>query len=237
MTIAVFQQDSYLAELSARVTQVDAEWVELDQTIFYAESGGQPGDTGTMTPASGSPLRVVDTKKGERPGAIRHQLETAEHGLVPGDTMALTIDWERRHRLMRMHTAMHLLGSLIPVPVTGGKVGEEKSRLDFNLGDHQIDKEDLTAQLNALVASAKDVGIESITENELDENPGLVRTMSVQPPRGVGDIRMIRVADIDYQPCGGTHVKNIGEIGRIRVSKIENKGRQNRRVHLIFDDG
>lgn len=236
MTIAVFQQDSYLAELSARVTQVDAEWVELDQTIFYAESGGQPGDTGTMTRADGSPLRVVDTKKGERPGAIRHQLETAEHGLAPGDTMALTIDWERRHRLMRMHTAMHLLGSLIPVPVTGGKVGEEKSRLDFNLGDHQIDKEDLTAQLNALVASAKDVGIESITENELDENPGLVRTMSVQPPRGVGDIRMIRVADIDYQPCGGTHVKNIGEIGRIRVSKIENKGRQNRRVHLIFDD-
>ncbi|MEK9821557.1 MAG: alanyl-tRNA editing protein, partial [Gammaproteobacteria bacterium] len=147
------------------------------------------------------------------------------------------IDWQRRHRHMRMHTAMHLLGSLIPVPVTGGKVGEEKSRLDFNLGDHQIDKEDLTAQLNALVASAKDVGIESITENELDENPGLVRTMSVQPPRGVGDIRMIRVADIDYQPCGGTHVKNIGEIGRIRVSKIENKGRQNRRVHLIFDDG
>jgi len=236
MTIAVFQQDSYLAELSARVTQVDAEWVELDQTIFYAESGGQPGDTGTMTPVDGSPLRVVDTKKGERPGAIRHQLETAEHGLAPGDTMALTIDWERRHRLMRMHTAMHLLGSLIPMPVTGGKVGEEKSRLDFNLGDHQIDKEDLTAQLNALVASAKDVGIESITENELDENPGLVRTMSVQPPRGVGDIRMIRVADIDYQPCGGTHVKNIGEIGRIRVSKIENKGRQNRRVHLIFDD-
>ena len=239
MTVAIFHQDSYLAELDGRVTAVDDEWIELDQTIFYAESGGQPGDTGFLTTRDGDNFRVLDSRKGEVPGTIRHQLESKAHDIRVGDALHMQIDWERRHRLMRMHTSMHLLGSLIPAPVTGGKVGEEKSRLDFDLNfdgaNLQIDKEDLTMRINALIDGAIDVGIESITEQELDDNPGLVRTMSVQPPRGVGDIRMIRVTDIDYQPCGGTHVKNIAEIGRVRISKIENKGRQNRRVHLVLE--
>ena len=151
MTVAVFQEDSYLQVLDATVTGVDGEWIELDQTIFYAEGGGQPGDTGSMTSAAENIYRVIDTQKGESDGSIRHQLETDDHGIVPGEPVSLKIDWGRRHKLMRMHTCMHLLGSLIPVPVTGGKVGEEKSRLDFNLGELQIDKEDLTTRLNELV--------------------------------------------------------------------------------------
>ena len=131
---------------------------------------------------------------------------------------------------------MHLLGSLIPVPVTGGQVGLEKSRLDFNLGDHVIDKEDLTVKMNQLVRQSHELVIESITEAELGDNPGLVRTMSVQPPRGVGDIRMIRVLNVDYQPCGGTHVRNSREVGQVLIRKIENKGKQNRRVHIVLED-
>ena len=236
MTEAVFQQDSYLQTLQALVTGVAGDQVELDRTIFYAEGGGQPGDTGTMSGAGLSPVRVVDTKKGERPGQILHRLAAADHGFRVGDTVDLEIDWERRYRLMRMHTSLHLLGSLIPVPVTGGQVGENRSRLDFNLGEHQVDKEDLTRRMNALVEAGHDLALESITERELDDNPQLVRTMSVQPPRGVGDIRMIRIAGVDYQPCGGTHVRNTREIGRVIISKIENKGRQNRRIHVMLEE-
>ena len=235
MTDAVFRRDSYLQQLDAVVTALDAEFVELDKTIFYAEGGGQPGDTGRLTGVSGRSVTVTDTRKGVEPGSIRHQVSGEDHGLTVGDKVELAIDWERRHRLMRMHTSMHLLGSLIPVPVTGGKVGADKSRLDFNLGDQQLDKEWLTEQMNVLIRAGHDVGLEAITEAELDANPGLVRTMSVQPPRGVGDIRMVRVQGIDFQPCGGTHVKNTSEIGPVKISKIENKGRQNRRVHLLLD--
>ena len=147
-----------------------------------------------------------------------------------------TLDWERRYRLMRMHTGLHVMASLVPVMVTGGSVGAEKSRLDFDLRDYQIDKEDLNQRLTELISSAKPVRIESILEEDLDKNPQLVRTMSVQPPRGTGTIRMIRIENIDYQPCGGTHLKNISEIGKARISKLENKGKRNRRVHLVLDD-
>ena len=235
MTEAVFYQDAYLRELPATVTAVDGEWVELDRTIFYPMGGGQPGDTGVFRTADGRTLRVVDTRKGKTSGAIAHCLESAEHGLATGDSVDTAIDWERRYTLMKMHTGMHLLGSLIPVGVTGGAVGEAKSRLDFDLGEHQIDKESLTEALNELIDEAHDIRIESIDESELDANPDLVRTMSVQPPRGTGVIRMIRVEGVDYQPCGGTHLKNTSEIGRMRVSKIENKGRRNRRVHIVLD--
>ena len=235
MTDSVFQRDSYLQQLDAVVTALDAEFVELDKTIFYAEGGGQPGDTGRLTGGGGRSVRVIDTRKGVEPGSIWHLVSGEDHGLTVCDKVELAIDWERRYRLMRMHTSMHLLGSLIPVPVTGGKVGADKSRLDFNLGDQQLDKEWLTEQMNVLIRAGHDVGLEAITEAELDANPGLVRTMSVQPPRGVGDIRMVRVQGIDFQPCGGTHVKNTSEIGPVKISKIENKGRQNRRVHLLLD--
>ena len=231
----IYYENSYEKTLAAQVTTVDGDWVELDQTIFYPMGGGQPGDTGVFTAKDGTSFRVVDTRKGETPGAIRHQLETADHTLQVGDAVDTAIDWERRFKHMRMHTCMHLLGSLIPVPVTGGSVGADKSRLDFDLGDHQIDKEDLTRRINDLVNDAHPVVFSTITEAELDERPELVRTMSVQPPRGAGDIRTVRIVDVDYQPCGGTHVNNTREIGSVRVSKIENKGKRNRRVHLVFD--
>ncbi len=231
----VFYEDSYLRHLSAVVVAVDGEWVELDRTIFYPMGGGQPGDTGVFAAANGDRYQVLDTRKSDRPGQIKHQLDRADHGLEPGDTVATEIDWERRFAHMRMHTSMHLLGSLIPVPVTGGAVGAAKSRLDFDLGEHQIDKEDLTRRLNALVEAGHPVAFGTISERELDERPELVRTMSVQPPRGAGDIRTVRIEGVDYQPCGGTHVNNTREIGAVRVSKIENKGKRNRRVHLVLE--
>jgi misacylated tRNA(Ala) deacylase len=231
----VFYEDSYLKVLTATVTAVDGEWIELDRTIFYPLGGGQPGDTGVFTTADGSRYTVLDTRKSESPGQIRHQLDSDSHGLAPGDTVNTEIDWQRRYTHMRMHTGMHLLGSLIPVPVTGGAVGAEKSRLDFDLGEHQIDKQDLTERMNVLVEAAHPVVFGSITEAELDERPELVRTMSVQPPRGAGDIRTVRIEGVDYQPCGGTHVNNTREIGTVRISKIENKGKRNRRVHLVLE--
>ncbi len=230
-----YYEDSYQKGLSATVTAVDGEWIELDATIFYPLGGGQPGDTGVMTGPDGNEHKVIDTRKSDTPNQIRHQLDTDDHGFKPGDTVDTEVDWERRFKHMRMHTSMHLLGSLIPVPVTGGSVGAEKSRLDFDLGEHQIDKVDLTTRMNLLVEASHPVVFGSITEAELDERPQLVRTMSVQPPRGAGDIRTVRIEGVDFQPCGGTHVNNTSEIGAVRISKIENKGKRNRRVHLVLD--
>lgn len=236
MTHLSYYDDSYLKELTAKVVSVNEDWVELDRTIFYPLGGGQPGDRGTFMGPDGIEFKVIDSRKGDQLGIVIHQLETHEHGIQVGNEIETAIDWDRRYRHMRMHTGMHLLGALIPAPVTGGSVGAEKSRLDFDLGDHEIDKDDLTIRINGLIENSHVVKIESISEAELDENPDLVRTMSVQPPRGTGSIRMIRVMDIDYQPCGGTHVNNTAEIGKMRVSKIENKGKRNRRVHLIWDN-
>ncbi len=234
MAEKIYYQDSYQRTLTTTVTAVQADCIEFGTTIFYPLGGGQPGDQGTVS-SHGASLRIVDTRKGATADAISHQLESDAHDLKVGDQVTLELDWERRHKHMRMHTCMHLLGSLIPVPVTGGSVGAEKSRLDFDIGDNQLDKEDLTIRLNELVQSETALSLDSITDEELDQNPGLVRTMSVQPPRGAGTIRMVRIGDIDYQPCGGTHLNNTSEIGAVRVSKIENKGKRNRRVHLVFD--
>lgn len=234
MTEKVFYEDSYQKQLTTKITALADDWVEFEATIFYPLGGGQPGDCGTLSMGDVT-LKIIDTRKGETVDAITHQLSTTDHQLKVGDEVTIELDWDRRYRHMRMHTCMHLLGSLIPVPVTGGSVGAEKSRLDFDVGDHQLDKEDITQRLNALIESGTDLTLESITDAELDANPGLVRTMSVQPPRGAGTIRMVRIGDIDYQPCGGTHLKNTSEIGPMRVSKIENKGKRNRRVNLVFD--
>lgn len=238
MTAKIFYSDTYLQTLDAKVTAVDGAWVEFDQTLFYPEGGGQPGDTGSVQPAaqaSDVQYRVLDTRKGEAPTSICHLIDTADHSLQVGDMISMTLDWDRRYRHMRMHTCLHLLGSLIPAPVTGGSVGAEKSRLDFDIGDLQLDKDALTAGLNELIQGAKAISLETIDDATLDANPGLVRTMSVQPPRGSGTIRMVRIETVDYQPCGGTHIRNTLEIGPVRVSKIENKGKRNRRIHLIFD--
>jgi misacylated tRNA(Ala) deacylase len=234
VTEKVFYQDSYQKTLATVVTAVTEDWVQFAATIFYPLGGGQPGDQGTVS-IDGTTLNILDTRKGETTDSITHQLETGEHPLKVGDEVVLELAWERRFKHMRMHTCMHLLGSLIPVPVTGGSVGAEKSRLDFDIGDNQLDKEDLTRRLNLLIQAGTDLTLESITDEELDNNPSLVRTMSVQPPRGAGTIRMVRIGEVDYQPCGGTHLKNTAEIGPIRVSKIENKGKRNRRVNLVFD--
>lgn len=235
MTQAAYYEDPYATTLNARVVAAEGEWVSLDRTLFYPLGGGQPGDTGAFQLADGRSLRVVDTRKGES-GGIRHLLETANHGLSPGSELSMTLDWSRRYRHMRMHTCLHLLGSLIPCGVTGGSISEEKGRLDFDAGDQALDKERLTEQLNALVEEAHPVTIEFVEEAVLDQRPDLVRTMSVAPPRGVGTIRMIRIAGVDYQPCGGTHIRNTREIGPVVVAKIESKGKRNRRVQVVFGE-
>lgn len=225
-----YYRDSYLQTLDTEITAIEDHMVIFADTIYYPEGGGQPGDQGVLS-ADGETFAIIDTTKGD--GVVQHHLANLGK-LKVGDKVCLELNWQRRYAHMRMHTAMHLLGSLIPVPVTGGSVGAEKSRLDFDLGDHQIDKTDLTEKMNTLIEAGHELVFSSITDAELDANPDLVRTMSVQPPRGNGEIRMVRIADVDYQPCGGTHVNCVSEIGPVEIRKIENKGKKNRRVHLVF---
>lgn len=239
MTERLFQDDPRLAETSAVVIAADAAGVVLDRTVFYARGGGQPGDSGVLR-WDGGAVTITDTVKGEGE-AILH-IPASEADLPPpGTVVTACIDWDRRHRLMRMHTAMHLLCAVIKgAAVTGGQVGADRSRLDFDL-PNPPPKETIEADLNALVAADHPVRIEWVDEAVLDSDPGMVRTMSVRPPRGAGRLRLMRVGEgaeglIDLQPCGGTHVARTGEIGSVRVQKIENKGKQNRRVIIALAD-
>lgn len=234
MTEKVFYQDSYQKTLNSEVVDVLDNGVVLAATIFYPLGGGQPGDTGRLK-INGRDYRVVDTRFAPDRVNIVHFLEADDLSAInAGDPVEMEIDWERRHRLMRMHTSMHLVCALISAQATGGAVGETESRLDFDLQGEVVDKEKLTADLNALVAKAIPVSIGAITDEELDRNPGLVRTMSVQPPRGHGTIRTITIEDTDYQPCGGTHVRNTAEIGELLVTSLKNKGKQNKRISLAL---
>ena len=234
MTEKVFYQDSYQKTHRSEVVEVLDQGVVLAATIFYPLGGGQPGDTGRLQ-INGQEYHVVDTRFAEDRTNIIHFLEEEDlSGIHSGDAVDMEIDWERRHRLMRMHTSMHLVCSLISAQATGGAVGETESRLDFDLQGQVIDKEQLTAALNALVAKAIPVSIGSITDSELEQNPGLVRTMSVQPPRGQGTIRTISIENTDYQPCGGTHVRNTAEIGELLVTGLKNKGKQNKRISMAL---
>ena len=233
MTEKVFYQDSYQKTLASEVTEVVDGGLILAATIFYPLGGGQPGDTGRLT-INGRDYRVVDTRFAPDRFNIVHFVEDDTSEIQPGDAVDMEIDWERRHRLMRMHTSMHLVCSLISAQATGGAVGETASRLDFDLQGEVVDKEKLTAELNALVARAIPVTVGSITDAELDANPELVRTMSVQPPRGAGTVRTISIEDTDYQPCGGTHVANTAEIGELVVTSLKNKGKQNKRISLAL---
>ena len=234
-TEEVFRQDAYAGSCAARITMVDEAGVRLDRTVFYPLGGGQPGDSGELVLGDGTAIQVVDTRKGEATGEIVHIPGTpVDPGLV-GQEITARIDWERRYRLMRMHTCLHLLCSLVPAPVTGGSIRDGSGRLDFDLPESTLDKADLTDRLNRLVAEDHSVTPRWISEEELDANPSLVRTMSVAPPRGQGRVRVLDIAGVDLQPCGGTHVASSGEIGRVRVTKIEKKGRQNRRVTVAFD--
>jgi misacylated tRNA(Ala) deacylase len=235
MTERLFLDDPTLASTSATVIASGPAGIVLDRTVFYARGGGQPGDSGVLR-WDGGETTVTEAVKGEGE-AILH-LPAAEAALPPvGSVVEAAIDWQRRHAHMRMHTAMHLLCSLIKgAAVTGGSVGAEKSRLDFDL-PNPPPKEAIEAGLNALIEADHPVRIEWVDESVLDTDPSLVRTMSVQPPRGTGRLRLMRIGagetPVDLQPCGGTHVGRTGEIGPIRVQKIENKGKQNRRIIIV----
>jgi misacylated tRNA(Ala) deacylase len=238
-TAELFRDDAYLKECDATVTGVnDLGGIVLDQTVFYPLGGGQPGDSGTLTLADGGQIGIATTVTDRDSGDIVHVPNENQTVPAPGTRVRAVVDWDRRHKLMRMHTAMHLLCSLVPCPVTGGQVGDQKGRLDFDMGDYKADKQTLTDALNTLIAADHPVVARWITDQELDAQPDLVRTMSVQPPRGGGRVRLIGIGGdaIDLQPCGGTHVAKTGEIGRLRVSKIESKGKQNKRIQIVFDD-
>lgn len=230
MTEELFREDAYLKSCEARVTAVDAAGIRLDRTVFYPMGGGQPGDSGTLRRADGSAVAIADTRKGAAPGEIIHIPAPGQALPDPGETVTAAIDWGRRYRHMRMHTCLHLLCAVVPAGVTGGQVGEARSRLDFDSGDLALDKALITEKINALIAANHSVAPRWITDAELAATPDLVRTMSVKPPTGQGRVRLLDIAGIDLQPCGGTHVRATGEIGPVVVEKIESKGKRNRRV-------
>ncbi len=234
MTEELFRDDGYLKECEATVTAVDEGGIELDRTVFYYTSGGQPGDTGTLTNADGGCIDIVDTRKDRESGAYLHVVAEGSPAPSVGDKVTVAINWERRHRFMRMHTCMHLLCSVIDGGVTGGAISDAKGRIDFDLPVVDLDKEAIAAQINQRINANLPVTSSWISEEEMAANMDMVRTMSVKPPSGQGRVRLINVEGVDLQPCGGTHVKATGEIGQIRVGKIENKGKHNRRVNLHF---
>ena len=233
MTEILFRDDSYLRECRATVSDADEGAVMLDRTIFYPLGGGQPGDTGRISWDSGS-ATIVDTRYGDG-GSIRHVV--AEGDAIPGigTVLQIEIDWDRRYRHMRMHTALHLLGTVLQYGVTGGSIGAEKSRLDFDMVE-PVDKDAVNAALQALVADDHAVTCRWITDEELAAKPELVRTMSVQPPKGAGKVRLLEIEGVDLQPCGGTHLKSTSEVGAVRLGKVEKKGKHNRRVSIVLDD-
>ncbi|TDR94880.1 alanyl-tRNA editing protein [Enterovirga rhinocerotis] len=234
MTEPLFREDAYLREATAVVTAVTPEGgIVLDRTVLYAQGGGQPGDAGTIVRADGAEIAIANSVYGPDRQAIVH-VPASPGGETPsiGEPVTLRLDWGRRWPRMRVHTALHLLSVVLPYPVTGGSIGDGEGRLDFDIQEAGLDKADLTAKLADLVA--KDAAVDTlwITDEELDANPGLVKTMSVKPPRGSGRVRLVRIDGIDLQPCGGTHVCRTGEIGAVAVTDIEKKGKQNRRVRI-----
>ena len=240
MTDPLYRDDAYLKNCSATVVAATPAGVVLDRTVFYAAGGGQPGDSGVLR-WDGGECRIVDTVKGEGASDIVHV--PADGAVLPaaGTQVDAAIDWDRRYRLMRMHTAMHLLCAVVEGDVTGGQVGVERSRLDFNVPTTSLDKAAIGEAISGLAAAGHVVAARWISDDELATRPELVRTMSVKPPTGSGHVRLLQVgadeAVVDLQPCGGTHVANTAEIGRVQVSKIENKGKQNRRVNIVLDEG
>ena len=237
VTEALFREDGYLAEAEAEVLHVNERGgIILDRTVFYATSGGQPGDTGRFTLADGRAVDIAATITGETKDEIIH-VPAADAGLTSGDKVRLAIDWERRLKLMRMHTACHLLTAVCQFPITGAAVAEDDSRIDFDIPDASFTKEDVTAKLMELVRAGHPVSTRWITDEELAANPGLVKSKNVRPPVGTGRIRLVLIGDngaVDSQPCGGTHVKSTAEVGEIHIGKIEKKGRENRRFRIRF---
>jgi misacylated tRNA(Ala) deacylase len=234
-TTLLFRDDAYLAEATATVTAVtERGGIVTDRTVFYATGGGQPGDKGDMQLSDGRTI-AIQTAVWDDPAKTVVAHVAAEGSPLPavGEPVTLRLDWPLRLKRMRMHTALHLLSVALPWPVTGGAVGDDEGRLDFDIPD-AVERESVEAALNVLVARNADVTERWITDAELDANPGLVKTMSVKPPRGAGRVRLVEIAGTDLQPCGGTHVRNTAEIGRLAISGIEKKGKQNRRVRVRF---
>ncbi|HET7409878.1 MAG TPA: alanyl-tRNA editing protein [Paracoccaceae bacterium] len=237
MTEPLFREDAYLSECAARVLEVnDRGGVVLDRTVFYPTGGGQPGDAGVLV-WDGGEMPVATTVKGEGGGIVHVGAEGA--ALPPtGAEVTARLDWDRRHRHMRVHTGLHLLSIVIPLPVTGGQITAEKGRLDFDMPEAPEDREALEAALNRLVEADHPVTTEWITDAEFEARPEMVKTMAVKPPMGQGRVRLVRIGgaeQVDLQPCGGTHVRSTGEIGRLTLGKIEKKGRQNRRVSILIE--
>lgn len=235
-TTPLFRDDAYARDCEAEVVEVrpDGSFV-LARTVFYAQGGGQPGDVGEVVRADGTTVPVANTIYGPDRATIVHVPVPGSPKPDIGERVTARLDWERRFPRMRVHTALHLLSVVLPYPVTGGSIGDGEGRLDFDIQEAGLDKGEITDKLNALIDQDAAVGDRWITDAELDANPGLVKTMSVKPPRGSGRVRLVEIAGIDLQPCGGTHVRRTGEIGRVVVSDIEKKGKQNRRVRIRLE--
>ncbi len=230
MTDELFRNNSYLKEHEVTITEVTSDGLVFDKTIFYPEGGGQPGDEGFITSGENK-TRILGTKYINQ--KLVH-LVSETQDFKKNDKVKLELDWSRRYSHMQVHTCLHLLCSIIPYPVTGGSIGDGRGRLDFDL-ETKPNKEDVLNSLNKLISDDHTISISSITDDELDQNPDLVRTMSVKPPRGSGTIRMIKIGEnIDFQPCGGTHVKKTSEIKLVKSVKIENKGKMNKRIIVNF---
>ena len=236
-TDCLFREDSYLKECSARVVGLtDAGGVVLDRTVFHAASGGQPADRGVLTSATGDaiPIEGASYTNPEKTAIAHLPAAGSRSRLGIGDRVRAVIDRELRYARMRIHTALHLLSAVLPYPVTGGAVGDADGRLDFDIPEAGLDKEEITRRLAAMISAGAEVRARWITDEELAAEPALIRTMSVKPPTGSGRVRLIEIVGYDLQPCGGTHVRATSEIGDVRVTQIEKKGRQNRRVRIAF---
>jgi misacylated tRNA(Ala) deacylase len=232
---ALYQEDAYLKECEAEVTGSGPDGLLLSQTVFYPTGGGQPGDSGQLLLADGGALPVVEARKGAQPGEVLHILAEGTPPPPVGTKVTARIDWERRYRHMRMHTCLHVLCSQVEGDVTGGSVGDGKGRIDFNLPESP-DKDALEAAINRVIAEDHAVRPRWVSDEELESNPDLVRTMSVRPPTGFGQVRLLEIEGIDLQACGGTHVARTAEIGHVRIGKIENKGKQNRRINILLEE-
>jgi len=234
VTALLFREDAYLRTAAARVVAVSERGIELDRTLFYPQGGGQAGDRGTLLRESGERVTVADTLKGDGPDRVLHLLAPGSPPLEAGEAVTLELDWPRRYRLMRLHTALHLLSCVIAAPVTGGNIVPEKARLDFDIELSQLNAARIEHGTNALIAAGAATETVWITDEELAGQPELVKTMSVQPPRGAGRVRLLRIPGIDLQPCGGTHVADIAEIGGIQVLRIRSEGKRNKRVEIAL---
>jgi misacylated tRNA(Ala) deacylase len=233
-TELLFRDDAYLKAATARVVAVHERGIELDRTIFYPLGGGQQGDTGVWLRENGQRVVIADTRKGEAIDSVVHVPAPGMPQLEPGEMLALEIDWERRYALMRLHTALHVMSCVVVAPVTGGNIAPDKARLDFDIDMSLLDAQKIEQETNAIIACGVETETVWITDEELEAHPELVKTMSVQPPRGAGRVRLLKIPGIDLQPCGGTHVKNIAEIRGIRVLKIRSEGKRNKRVEIAL---